>query len=103
MILQAYRRDAESLEKAIAALGGAKLEPNAEGAEVQKTLARLAEKVSAGQLAYNRFFAIGLFRLAQGEPAKGRKSLILWSPLAWTRNLDPNRPPVGSPPELRAR
>ena len=41
-----------------------KLEPDASGLEVQKTLAAVAEQVAAGKFAYNKFFAIGLFRCA---------------------------------------
>lgn len=72
---ETYRRDAAALEKAAAALPpSAKLEP-AGDEEVQKILAKLAEKVQAGKLAYNRFFAIGLFRLLEITGAKEPSAL----------------------------
>ena len=61
---ETYRRDAAALEAAAGALTSANtpLVPDASGLDVQKTLARVAEKVQAGKLAYSKFFAIGLFR-----------------------------------------
>lgn len=72
-----YRRDAEALEKAASELtGDAKLVPNAEGPfEVQKTLARIAELSSTSKLSYNKFFAIGLFRLLEITGAKEPSAL----------------------------
>lgn len=37
-------------------------DPAALHAQAQRTLAKIAEQVAAGKLAYNKFFAIGLFR-----------------------------------------
>lgn len=72
-----YRKDAEALEKATALVTvDAKLEANSEGSlEVQKTLARIAEEVSSGKLAYNKFFAIGLFRMLEITGAKEPSAL----------------------------
>lgn len=72
-----FRADAAALEKATALVSGdAKLEVNSEGSlEVQKTLGRLAAEVSAGKLGYNRFFAIGLFRMLEITGAKEPSAL----------------------------
>ena len=44
-----------------------KLEPDASGTEVQKTLAQVAASVAEGKFSYSKFFAIGLFRLVRGN------------------------------------
>ena len=72
-----YRRDAEALEKAASEItGDAKLIPSAEGPfEVQKTLASIAELSTSGKLSYNKFFAIGMFRLLEITGAKEPSAL----------------------------
>lgn len=72
-----YRRDSEALEKAAAELtGDAKLVPIADGPfEVQKTLAGVAEMSTSGKLSYNKFFAIGMFRLLEITGAKEPSAL----------------------------
>ena len=72
-----YRRDAEAMEKAAAEVtGDAKLIPSAEGSlEVQKKLARIAELSTTGKLSYNKFFAIGMFRLLEITGAKEPSAL----------------------------
>lgn len=70
-----YRQDAAGLEKAAAALPGAEKLGTQGEQEVQKALARISEKVSKGGLAYNKFFAIGLFRLLEITGAKEPSAL----------------------------
>lgn len=66
-----YRKDAASLEQLASTLSGPDaLTPSASGNELQQTLAKLAEASGAGTLAYNKFFAIGLFRLLELTGAK---------------------------------
>ncbi|KIY99156.1 thylakoid formation protein 1 [Monoraphidium neglectum] len=63
--------DVERLESEAAALGGADaLTPDADGGELQRALARLAEQSAAKRLPYNKFLAIGLFRLLELTGAK---------------------------------
>lgn len=74
----AYRRDAATLEKAASQVsGGMKLVPsNAEGSlEIQKTLAKIAESSLSGKMSYNKFFAIGLFRMLELTGAKEPSAL----------------------------
>jgi hypothetical protein len=64
-VLQA---DAERLEADAKALTGSEgLAPDAEGSELQRVLARVAGAAADGKLAYNKFFAIGLFRWAHAR------------------------------------
>lgn len=66
-----YRADAERLEAEAKALSGpAGLTPDSGGSDLQRALARVAEAGEAGKLAYNKFFAIGLFRLLELTGAK---------------------------------
>lgn len=66
-----YRADAERLEAgAKAAAGPDALAPDASGSDVQQALAKVAEASAARKLAYNKFFAIGLFRLLELTGAK---------------------------------
>ncbi len=57
---ETYRKDSAALEAS--ASSGGSLQPDANGTDVQKTLAAIAESVAAGKLGYSKFFAIGLFR-----------------------------------------
>ena len=61
---EVYRRDAAALEAAASA--SQTLTPDANGAEVQKTLAGIAGQVAAGKFSYSKFVAIGLFRYDPG-------------------------------------
>jgi hypothetical protein len=77
-----YRRDAANLEKLAAELAGSSgasgLVANASGSELQQVLAAVATASQEGKLAYNKFFAIGLFRLLElaGERQRcGTRSL----------------------------
>lgn len=55
--------DAELLESQARALSGPDgLVPDASGNELQQALAAVAAATEAGKFAYNRFFAVGLFR-----------------------------------------
>ncbi|KAI8463231.1 MAG: photosystem II biogenesis protein Psp29 [Monoraphidium minutum] len=66
-----YRADAERLESEAKALDGPDgLKPDADGSDLQRVLARVAGEAEAGKLAYNKFFAIGLFRLLELTGAK---------------------------------
>lgn len=66
-----YRADAERLEAEAKALTGPDgLAPDASGSDLQRVLASIAEASEAGKLAYNKFFAIGLFRLLELTGAK---------------------------------
>ncbi|GBF98120.1 hypothetical protein Rsub_10867 [Raphidocelis subcapitata] len=66
-----YRADAERLEAEAKSLSGPDgLAPDANGNDLQRALARVAEAGGAGKLAYNKFFAIGLFRLLELTGAK---------------------------------
>ncbi|KAI8472366.1 MAG: photosystem II biogenesis protein Psp29 [Monoraphidium minutum] len=66
-----YRADAERLAADAAALGGAAaLAPDAAGGAAQRALAAAAEGA-----AYNKFFAIGLFRLLELVGAKDPAAL----------------------------
>eukprot|EP00878_Enallax_costatus_P035963 GHUV01040228.1.p1 GENE.GHUV01040228.1~~GHUV01040228.1.p1 ORF type:complete len:152 (-),score=31.68 GHUV01040228.1:534-989(-) len=58
-----YRSDAELLESQARALSSPDgLTPDSNGNELQKALAAVAAATEAGKFAYNRFFAVGLFR-----------------------------------------
>ena len=64
-----YRADAERMEQQAAASGDS-LTPSDSGNDVQKCLARVAGLAAEGKFGYNRFFAIGLFRLLELTGAK---------------------------------
>lgn len=69
-------QDAEKLESLAKELSGpAGLKPDAEGGELQKKLAAIAERASKGDFLYTKFFAIGLFRLLEITGAKDPKAL----------------------------
>jgi hypothetical protein len=55
--------DAEQLESQARSLSGPDgLVPDASGNELQQALAAVAASTESGKFAYNRFFAVGLFR-----------------------------------------
>jgi hypothetical protein len=64
-----FRADAERMEQQAAASGDS-LTPSDSGNDVQKCLARVAGLAEGGKFGYNRFFAIGLFRLLELTGAK---------------------------------
>ncbi|KAK9905813.1 hypothetical protein WJX75_006757 [Coccomyxa subellipsoidea] len=71
-----YRQDAEKVEALAKELSGpSELKPDAEGSELQKKLASIAERSSQGNFLYTKFFAIGLFRLLELTGAKDPKAL----------------------------
>ena len=55
--------------------GPSDLKPAAEGGDLQKTLATIAERSKEGKFLYTKFFAIGLFRLLELTGAKDPKAL----------------------------
>lgn len=66
-----YRSDADNLEKLAAGLSGPdQLIPDENGSDLQKALAAIAKRAEEGKLSYNKFFAIGLFRLLELTGAK---------------------------------
>lgn len=67
----AYRRDAQALE-ALAKEAGSPdaLSPDASGNELQRALADVAARTASGDFQYNKFLAIGLFRLLELTGAK---------------------------------
>jgi len=66
-----YRSDAEKLEAQARDLSGPDgLTPDASGTDLQKALAEVAAATESGKFAYNRFFAVGLFRLLELTGAK---------------------------------
>ncbi|WIA12528.1 hypothetical protein OEZ86_003487 [Tetradesmus obliquus] len=66
-----YRADAEQLEAQARSLGSPDgLVPDASGNELQQALAAVAASTESGKFAYNRFFAVGLFRLLELTGAK---------------------------------
>lgn len=69
-----YRSDAAKLEKLASELssgaGAGGLTPDASGSDLQQVLAKVASASNDGKLAYNKFFAIGLFRLLELSGAK---------------------------------
>jgi len=66
-----YRSDAEKLEAQARELSGPDgLAPDASGNDLQQALAQVAAATAAGKFAYNRFFAVGLFRLLELTGAK---------------------------------
>jgi len=68
---QKYKADAAALEQWAGSLEGTDgLTPDSNGSDLQKVLARLAERVSEGKFHYSKFFAIGLFRLLELTGAK---------------------------------
>ncbi|GLC37185.1 hypothetical protein PLESTB_000989200 [Pleodorina starrii] len=68
---ETYKRDAERIEKAASGLTGPDaLTPDADGNDVQKALAAIKSASAADAFAYNKFVAIGLFRLLELTGAK---------------------------------
>lgn len=66
-----YRKDAAALEQQASELSGPEqLVPEEGGNAVQQALNKVASKAAAGNFAYNKFFAIGLFRLLELTGAK---------------------------------
>lgn len=66
-----YRADAEKLEALARELPGPDgLVADASGNELQSALAAVAASTADGTFAYNRFFAVGLFRLLELTGAK---------------------------------
>ncbi|GLI66136.1 hypothetical protein VaNZ11_009868 [Volvox africanus] len=66
-----YKRDAERIEKAAGALTGPDaLTPDASGNDVQKALETIKSACAADAFSYNKFVAIGLFRLLELTGAK---------------------------------
>jgi photosystem II biogenesis protein Psp29 len=66
-----YRRDAQSLESLAKEAGSPDaLKPDAEGNDLQRALADVARQSAEGSFLYNKFFAIGLFRLLELTGAK---------------------------------
>ncbi|KAG2498383.1 hypothetical protein HYH03_003642 [Edaphochlamys debaryana] len=66
-----YRRDAQRIESAAGSLSGPDgLTPDANGNDVQKALAAMSADAAAGKASYNKFVAIGLFRLLELTGAK---------------------------------
>lgn len=71
-----YRADAEALESWATGLTGSEdVKPDAAGTMGQQVLAKVAERVTNGEFAYSKFFAIGLFRLLELTGAKDPKAL----------------------------
>eukprot|EP00798_Chlamydomonas_sp_ICE-L_P018201 gene18201-24643_t len=71
-----YRADAEELEKLAGELSGPEgLVADASGNSLQKALATVAESSAEGKFGYNKFFAIGLFRLLELTGAKEPSAL----------------------------
>ena len=69
-------QDAAKMEAWAGGLGSPEaLKPAADGDEVQKALAEIAERASGGDFLYTKFFAIGLFRLLELTGAKDPKAL----------------------------
>lgn len=66
-----YKKDAAKIEQLAGSLSGPDgLTPDANGSDLQKALASVAADQSAGNFNYNKFFAIGLFRLLELTGAK---------------------------------
>jgi hypothetical protein len=60
-----WQADAAQLESQARSLSGPDgLVPDASGSELQQALAAVAAATESGKFAYNRFFAVGLFRWA---------------------------------------
>ncbi|KAG2424022.1 hypothetical protein HXX76_014846 [Chlamydomonas incerta] len=70
-----YKRDAQALEQAANGLTPESLHPDANGNDVQKALASIATHSAAGTFSYNKFVAIGLFRLLELSGAKEPSAL----------------------------
>jgi hypothetical protein len=63
LLLLLLQADADKLESQARELSGPDgLAPDAAGNDLQKALAEVAAANEAGKFAYNRFFAVGLFR-----------------------------------------
>ncbi|PNH06627.1 Protein THYLAKOID FORMATION 1, chloroplastic [Tetrabaena socialis] len=66
-----YKRDAARIEQAASSLTSPdSLTPDASGNDVQKALATISAAAAAGTFSYNKFVAIGLFRLLELTGAK---------------------------------
>eukprot|EP00877_Chromochloris_zofingiensis_P000694 jgi/Chrzof1/10625/Cz05g05190.t1_THF1[v5.2] len=66
-----YRADAAKLEQQARELSGPDgLVPDASGNDLQKALAEVQAATSANKFSYNKFFAVGLFRLLELTGAK---------------------------------
>lgn len=71
-----FKADAAKLEQEASALAGPDgLVPDASGNMVQKALAAVAASTAANKFSYNKFFAIGLFRLLELTGAKEPSAL----------------------------
>lgn len=71
-----YRKDAEQLEKWASGISKPEdLHPSQEGDEIRQNLAKTAQLVKDNNFLYNRFFAIGLFRLLELSKAKDPQAL----------------------------
>lgn len=73
-----YRNDAAAIEKSCASLEGlSDLVPSTDGSlnSVQTTVKSIAEKVEKEEFHYNRFFAIGLFRMLELTGVKEPQAL----------------------------
>lgn len=71
-----YRADATNLEKLAGELSGPDgLVADASGSALQQSLAEVASKSADGKFNYNKFFAIGLFRLLELTGAKEPSAL----------------------------
>lgn len=86
---EVYRRDAAAMMEQAKALGSPdQLVPSASGNDLQKCLDSVSKKAAAGKLSYNKFFAIGLFRMLEltgacrGCPPAMRVSSRAWHVLS---------------------
>ncbi len=89
--------DASKLESQAKELSGpSDLVPNAEGSDLQKALAAVADATAAKKFTYNKFFAVGLFRCgpvgcAVGQVWEGYCHCIIGSsasPSPWELEVD---------------
>lgn len=68
---ETYRKDAAELEKLASEVSGpSAMTADASGSFLQQALASVASASEAGKFAYNKFFAIGLFRLLELSGAR---------------------------------
>lgn len=73
---ETYRSDAVKIEQIAGSLTGPEaLTADASGSELQKALARVSERSASNAFNYNKFFAIGLFRLLELTGAKEPSAL----------------------------
>lgn len=71
-----YRADAAKMEAWAKGLSSpSDIKPDADGDEMQKSLADIASQVGAKKFLYTKFFAVGLFRILELAGAKDPKSL----------------------------